>query len=240
MIPQDRHGLPRQDRAARLAVCVLHREVAQVDGPRRLAVQREREHAVGAEGRIDPLAVRDRRRGREARGHVRALVRQLFEQRSLPQLLPGGAVQREHAEGVHVGHRRVVVRPGRPLGCRDESLTDGDRRRHEQPLAPEHRRRVPLARQLDLPAHVTALAPGGRRVRGRRLPRRERAAPAAPLLLRRDVVLAGDPARGGEHEESRERDHRRAHFAEAAPACSQPDSRAASRRAPTLDRVDTP
>ena len=183
VVPVDDQRVAVQGGRAALAVRVLDPHVAQVGLPHQEALQVEGVESARAEEREHVLAVRHGRARGEAGREVRAFVRQLLARRTLPQDLARGAAERQHAEALATRDRRIVVRAGRQVRRRFELVTDGDRRRQEQALAPDHRRRVTAAGKGDLPAHVLILAPGHGRIGVGREPGRERAAPRRPVVL---------------------------------------------------------
>jgi hypothetical protein len=110
-----------------------------------------------------------------------SLVRFGFVGDPLPHRSPGRAIQCDDFELMAAARQQPAARG--VLRVADHVGWHGGR--HEHAIAPHDRRRVPAARQLDLPADVFRFTPFERRVRSRRAAVRVRAAPLRPVPIGR-------------------------------------------------------
>jgi len=106
-------------------------------------------------------------------------VRLFLARDPLPHRLAGGAIDRQHLELMHtaLGQRA----PRFVLGRSGDA--GGDRGQQVDPIAPDHRRRRPATRDLDLPLDVLRLAPLDGRLGGLRDTGHGRPAPLRPVAL---------------------------------------------------------
>src|SRR6516162_5660106 len=170
--------------------------LAEVLAPNQFAVEVQAVEAIGAEIGEDMLAVGDGRGRGEAGGDVARLVGNLLVNGLLPEDLARLAAHGEDDELMVESRGEVVMRAGaNELGF--DGFAEGDRRGEEDVVAPDDRRRMPLAGNRGLPADVLRFAPLSRRLRGGRNTSAERPAPLRPGLIRRGLAVDG-VSRGSE------------------------------------------
>ena len=105
------------------------------------------------------LAVGDRRVGREAGGVMCSFVRKSLSHDPLPENLPVASADSNDHKLVAMRYWEYVMRARgvAVLGIQGSTVRYGGG--DEDAVAPDDRRRMPLARQRDFPADVFALAP---------------------------------------------------------------------------------
>ena len=128
VVPLDEQPVPVEGGRAALPEGQLDVHVAEVLLPEDLAVRVERVETARAEVGEDELAVRHRRRRGPGAGRVRALVRQLLADDSLPEDLPVAAPEGQHRELLRgVGGRAEAGRPPAAGGSAGGVATAGAR-----------------------------------------------------------------------------------------------------------------
>ncbi len=185
VIPVDHERVAVNDRRRALAEAAACRHVAEVTLPQLPAVEVVAVDTARAERDEERLAVGCRRRRCVVVVRVAPLLRQLLRRLSLPEDLPRPAIETEHGEAVVVARELDPEGTTRLLLGWRHAIIDPvglDRREDEDAVAPDDRRRAPLAGDLGLPDDVAIDTPLDRRIAVRSHTVGRRTSPLVPVV----------------------------------------------------------
>ena len=185
VIPIDKQQVTVENGRRTLAVPVFGLHLAELLLPLQFAVHIEAVQPVRTKEREDVLAVSHRRIRRETPRVVPPFMRFLLMDGLLPEYFSVAPIDREDHELMPLRHRHTIMSPRSRTVFRRRRLTKRDRRSQKDAITPHNRRRMPLARQSDLPTNVFRLAPLDRRIGIGRRPGPQWTPPLRPISLRR-------------------------------------------------------